>query len=110
MEPDASSNPRDPHQHLIFCSLVMEGTHGSSEPMSSSKEKAGLFKPPMQELTQDRTDAKIIQYKRVCTIASPPQVQSGCSMAMPVSCISCCSGGGEQDKEGLGVQEHGGQP
>eukprot|EP00983_Pelagomonas_calceolata_P005562 181709-Pelagomonas_calceolata.AAC.1 len=31
MEPGASSNPPDPH--FLFCSLVVEGTHGSSEPM-----------------------------------------------------------------------------
>eukprot|EP00983_Pelagomonas_calceolata_P131645 1161798-Pelagomonas_calceolata.AAC.1 len=33
MELGASSNPPDPYWHSLFCSLVMEGTHSSSEPM-----------------------------------------------------------------------------
>eukprot|EP00983_Pelagomonas_calceolata_P121078 1160765-Pelagomonas_calceolata.AAC.6 len=31
--PGASRNPPDPHKHFLFCSFVVEGTHGSSEPM-----------------------------------------------------------------------------
>eukprot|EP00983_Pelagomonas_calceolata_P006777 221547-Pelagomonas_calceolata.AAC.3 len=34
LEPGASNNPPDPHEHFMFCNFVMEeGTHGSSEPM-----------------------------------------------------------------------------
>eukprot|EP00983_Pelagomonas_calceolata_P069851 1150536-Pelagomonas_calceolata.AAC.3 len=33
LEPGASGNPADPNLHLLFCSFVVEGTHGSSEPM-----------------------------------------------------------------------------
>eukprot|EP00983_Pelagomonas_calceolata_P070693 1150894-Pelagomonas_calceolata.AAC.2 len=33
LEPDPSSDPPDPHQHFLFCSLVVEGTYNSSEPM-----------------------------------------------------------------------------
>eukprot|EP00983_Pelagomonas_calceolata_P074256 1152485-Pelagomonas_calceolata.AAC.2 len=29
----AKSNPTDPHQHVLFCSFVVEGTLGSFEPM-----------------------------------------------------------------------------
>eukprot|EP00983_Pelagomonas_calceolata_P051790 1142564-Pelagomonas_calceolata.AAC.7 len=33
MELGASNNPPDPHQGLLFVASVVEGTHGSSEPM-----------------------------------------------------------------------------
>eukprot|EP00983_Pelagomonas_calceolata_P055290 1144087-Pelagomonas_calceolata.AAC.1 len=32
LEPGASSNPSESHQRSPFCSFVVEGTHGSSEP------------------------------------------------------------------------------
>eukprot|EP00983_Pelagomonas_calceolata_P120094 1160673-Pelagomonas_calceolata.AAC.1 len=32
-EPGASSNPPDPHKHFPLCSFMVEGIHGSFEPM-----------------------------------------------------------------------------
>eukprot|EP00983_Pelagomonas_calceolata_P047766 1140774-Pelagomonas_calceolata.AAC.2 len=33
VEPGASNNPPDPHQGLLFVVFVVEGTHGSFEPI-----------------------------------------------------------------------------
>eukprot|EP00983_Pelagomonas_calceolata_P132082 1161834-Pelagomonas_calceolata.AAC.10 len=33
LEPDASSNPPDAPKHFLFCSIVVEGTNGSSDSM-----------------------------------------------------------------------------
>eukprot|EP00983_Pelagomonas_calceolata_P048928 1141278-Pelagomonas_calceolata.AAC.4 len=34
LEPGASTNPPNLHSHFLFCSFVVKGTHGSSEPVS----------------------------------------------------------------------------